>query len=107
MKRKTKRLSIYLKAIRNWGIRTQLEMAQEEATELALAVRKMIKNPSAENQSAVAGEIADVEIMIEQLKVTYDLTKEVGYIKRQKVRKLKKRLEDFDLEWKLSQEEND
>lgn len=61
------RKTLYQKAIDTWGDRAQLEMAQEEATELALAIRKLIRG----KENAVAelvSEMADVEIMIEQIK---------------------------------------
>jgi len=41
--------TIYQKAIDKWGERSQLEMAQEEATELALAVRRFIIDPHYDN----------------------------------------------------------
>ena len=64
---KEQRKTLYQRAIDTWGDKAQLEMAQEEATELALAIRKLIRG----KENAVAelvSEIADVEIMIEQIK---------------------------------------
>ena len=61
------RKTLYQKAIDTWGDRAQLEMAQEEATELALAIRRLIRGK--ENAiTELVSEIADVEIMIEQIK---------------------------------------
>ena len=57
----------YKKAIHKWGAKAQLEMAQEEATELALAVRKHIRKNDDVSFSNLVEEIADVEIMIEQI----------------------------------------
>ena len=54
-------------AIEKWGAKAQLEMAQEEATELALAVRKHIRKNDETSFSNLVEEIADVEIMIEQI----------------------------------------
>lgn len=61
------RKKIYQRAIDTWGDRAQLEMAQEEATELALAIRGLIRGKSGAMEALVS-EIADVEIMIEQIK---------------------------------------
>ena len=61
------RKEIYQRVIDTWGARSQLEMAQEEATELALAIRRLIRGKDNAMQELV-GEIADVEIMIEQIK---------------------------------------
>jgi|TARA_Y100000310_G_C20704425_1_gene834158 NTP pyrophosphatase (non-canonical NTP hydrolase) len=57
----------YKMAIEKWGAKAQLEMAQEEATELALAVRKHIRKNDETSFSNLVEEIADVEIMIEQI----------------------------------------
>lgn len=62
-----KRNEIYKLAIKTWGQRAQLEMAQEEATELALAVRKFTRNSDEKSFNNLIEEIADVEIMIEQI----------------------------------------
>lgn len=63
----TKAKEIYQKAIDTWGERAQLEMLQEESTELALATRKYIRTPNDENMTALVSEVADVKIMLEQL----------------------------------------
>lgn len=92
--RKENRLKIYVDAITTWGIKAQLEMLQEEATELALATRKFIRKATEEREADLAEEIADVEIMIEQIKecAGTDFQKKVGYTKRSKLRRLKNRL---------------
>lgn len=64
---KEKRNEIYELAIKKWGELAQLEMAQEEATELALAVRKHVRKNNEASLNHLAEEIADVEIMIEQI----------------------------------------
>jgi len=64
---KIKAKELYQKAIKVSGEKAQLEMLQEEATELALATRKYIRKPNEETLSALASEVADVKIMLEQL----------------------------------------
>lgn len=61
------RKALYKRTVETWGERAQLEMAQEESTELALAIRRLIRGKD-NAMSELAGEIADVEIMIEQIK---------------------------------------
>ncbi len=88
-------VNILKRALNKWGLRAQLEMLQEEATELALATRSVIRG-KVDSVEELAGEIADVEIMIEQMKIAFEdqsLRKQVGYIKRAKLRRLKGRLE--------------
>lgn len=58
---------IYIRAIEKWGVKSQLEMAQEEAIELALAIRKFIRTPNERTLADLADEIADVDIMINQI----------------------------------------
>lgn len=84
---------IYLDAIALYGSNEQLAMAQEEATELALAVRKYIRNPSAFTLDQLAGEIADVEIMIAQLEIIEPELKIKIYDKKNfKLRRLEYRI---------------
>lgn len=64
-----------LKAMSKWGIHSQLNMAIEECTELNLALLKHFRSPSAETIANVESEIADVIIMLEQLKLIFDQTK--------------------------------
>lgn len=61
------RKTLYRKAVDTWGDIAQLEMAQEEATELALAIRRLIRGKK-NAMNELVSEIADVEIMIEQIK---------------------------------------
>ena len=59
--------NIYQRAIEYFGKDNQLQMAQEEATELALAIRRHIRFNNETTLYQLADEIADVNIMIEQL----------------------------------------
>jgi NTP pyrophosphatase (non-canonical NTP hydrolase) len=84
---------IFEKAIEVWGVRSQLEMAQEESTELALAIRKFIRQQNDEKFDDMIGEIADVEIMISQLKLMFPAIQEkVDTMKSFKINRLKERI---------------
>lgn len=63
--------TIYQSAITHFGERNQLEMMQEEALELSLAVRRYSRHRKYEQIDEIASEITDVQIMIEQLKVIF------------------------------------
>jgi NTP pyrophosphatase (non-canonical NTP hydrolase) len=80
------RQEIYKKAIELWGKKSQLEMLQEESTELALAVRKYIRKPNDRTFNDLASEIADVEIMIEQVIVMFPVM--INHINSEKQFKL-------------------
>ena len=71
-----------------YGRRAQLEMAQEEATELALAIRKYIRNQSIDRYLKIGEEIADMEIMIDQLKFMFQTLP--GIVKNQRTKKMER-----------------
>lgn len=86
-------------AIDKWGERSQLEMAQEEATEFALACRKFIRKQNDKNFKNLGSEIADVEIMITQLKMMFPVIGEIVNEQRIfKIERLAKRVYTNDYE---------
>ena len=82
-------------AIHTFGRKTQALVAVEEMAELQKEVLKNI-NRNEPNELKIAEEIADVEIMIEQLKLIYACEKDVDNIKQYKLERLKSRLEEVD-----------
>lgn len=96
--KKEKREELYQKAIEKWGVVSQIEMLNEESIELALAVRKFLrnnKNPEYEftNATNLIEEIVDVEIMIEQLCYIYPSFKnQIQEVKDFKLQRLEKRI---------------
>lgn len=96
-----KRNEAYLKAIKKWGAKAQLEMAQEEATELALAIRKQIRKNDDDSFRNLVEEIADVEIMIEQITLMHNdlgFRQMVDSQKAFKINRLLKRLDEGSFE---------
>ncbi|GEJ46037.1 hypothetical protein [Chryseobacterium sp. ON_d1] len=90
---------IYQKAISTWGEIAQLEMLQEESTELALATRKYIRIPNDENMTKLASEVADVKIMLEQLEFMYpDITVMSNDWRKNKLSRLEQRLNKLNFE---------
>ena len=71
-------------AIKTFGERNQEEMAVEECAELITA----IKHKHRGREHNIAEEIADVEIMLEQLKIINNCRKEVEEIHKQKIERL-------------------
>ena len=69
---KDHRNQLYKAAIVKWGKPSQLEMMIEEASELILALQKFKRNPSAEHAAEVSDELADVEVMLEQLDLIFE-----------------------------------
>jgi len=87
MKTKEKN-SLYIQAFNLWGIKMQLLMVMEECAELQHACSKKIRNINAPI-SKIAEEIADVEIMLEQIKCIWTLKYDVSEIKKVKLDRLK------------------
>ena len=63
--------------INTYGIQSQQDIAIEEMSELQKAILKHRRNPSEETRKDIIDEIADVLIMLEQLKIIYSCSKEV------------------------------
>lgn len=84
---------IFKKAIETYGEREQSAVAMEECGELIRAVNKMHRDPSVKHHNELIGEIADVLIMIEQLKIIYDLSPaDIERMRALKITRLVKRL---------------
>lgn len=78
----------FLKAIARYGAEVQEGVAQEECAELIQAISKKHRG----KPHNIAEEIADVEIMLEQLKIINDCENEVKEIRKQKTKRLAENL---------------
>lgn len=76
-------------ALKNWGW-LQKVVAMEEMAELQKELSKNMRGK--ENKIEIAEEIADVEIMLEQMKLLFDIEKEVEEEKKYKLKRLEERL---------------
>lgn len=63
--------------INTYGSRPQQDMAIEELSELQKAILKYRRFPNKETERDIIDEIADVSIMLEQLKIIYSCSKKV------------------------------
>lgn len=86
------RRDTYSEAVRAYGKQSQLVMAMEEMAELTKELSKNIRGAS--NVSAISEEIADVEIMLEQLKIIFTNRSEVDLCRCAKLDRLVSRLAD-------------
>lgn len=83
---------LYAAAVKKYGKLSQLIMCMEEMAELTKELSKSIRG--ADNSAAIAEEMADVEIMLEQLRLIYRNRSEVDTIKADKLRRLAYQLEE-------------
>lgn len=92
----------YKKAIELWGKEAQVNMMIEESSELITELGKLIKylqklkrckndKQYAMTKMLAEAEMADVEIMLEQMHYIFD-GKEINRIKRQKIERLEEML---------------
>lgn len=81
---------IYRRAIDTFGELNQKVIATEEMAELIKELSKSFRGQP--NRDAIAEEVADVSIMLEQLCMIYDIKDAVEVWKRRKLDRLEKRL---------------
>lgn len=88
----------YKRAMNHYGYRAQLQMLQEESAELIVAVSKILRKPdSNEPYRNLAEEMADVQIMCEQIQnhcTWMNLKQQVATAKHDKMLRLEKRLDE-------------
>lgn len=90
---------IYDAALEKWGRKSQEEMLVEECAELIVAIKKLDRDASNSTIEAqlktynnFIGELADVQIMLEQVIRAHKVEKMVDAKKRSKLERLARRL---------------
>lgn len=81
---------LYKQALAKWGVDGQLTVAVEELSELIKEVCKMQREIG--NINDLSEEVADVEIMCEQLRYIFDMDSDVDNWKASKINRLANRL---------------
>jgi hypothetical protein len=85
---------LYPKTIEKWGKQAQVLMAIEEMGELLQVLSKITRKVNGCSKSDVVDEIVDVDIMMGQLKVIFDVNELVYLkIKERKLKRLKEMIE--------------
>ena len=79
-------------AIARYGKTAQMVISMEEMAELTKELSKFLRG--SHNEDAIAEEIADVRIMLDQMVILFDCRKQVDLIESGKLERLRKRLED-------------
>ena len=84
---------LYKKCIDKWGIGLQMNMLIEESSELITAVSRIMRGRDNILNNLIE-EIADVELLIGQIKYAYNIGEKVLIEKDRKIERLEKRLEE-------------
>lgn len=90
------RRKVYTKALIAYGDRMQMTVAVEELAERQKEICKILRG--GENFPHLAEEIADATIMLEQLRIMFNINEQVCEYMDQKVRRLEERLRDVHAE---------
>lgn len=85
-------MSLLQRAIAKYGKDAQMKMVLEEMSELQKEICKMWRGK--DNREAIAEEVADVEIMLDQLKLMLDIPYQVEQHRQNKLQRLQERLEE-------------
>lgn len=80
------------RALDTYGSTLQIAMVFEEMSELQKELCKYLRGKC--SPASIAEEIADVEIMLEQMKMLFCCTDDVRNERRRKVERLKERLDN-------------
>lgn len=83
---------LYEKALAHYGPEAQIKMLYEEMAELQLAVCK--HGRGADNLDNIAEEIADVGIMLDQMRLLFNVETRSRAIKDEKVARLAERMDN-------------
>jgi NTP pyrophosphatase (non-canonical NTP hydrolase) len=79
-------------SVAKWGIAAQEQMLIEECAELIMAIAKVHRDVNGVPLQRVAEEMADVELMIHQIKMQYGLGKVVDTWRETKLDRLEQLL---------------
>ena len=82
---------VYQRAVHTYGETSRLILAVEEMSELTKELSKHTRGRN--NMSAICEEMADVEIMLEQLKIVFNNRAAVDYHKAHKLQRLADRMD--------------
>lgn len=85
--------TIYEEALELWGVDAQIKITIEEMAELIVKLAKYGRNVNGVSKTEVAEEIADVEIMMKQMRLIFNSALVNEFI-GQKLDRIRKRLED-------------
>ena len=84
--------AICQRAVDTWGKGSQLIICMEEMAELTKELSKNLRGQ--DNDLDIAEEVADVEIMLEQLKLIFDIHTDVECVKNDKLIRLDQRTKE-------------
>lgn len=86
---------LYQRALRVWGKEPQMLQVIEEMSELIKEILKNV-NRKKDNVAQIIEEAADVDIMLGQLKCCYQIEEQIEHYKKEKLKLISKRLDEWE-----------
>lgn len=86
--------AIFREALEKYGKLSQVIIANEEMSELTTELYKNLRGE--DNKEHIAEKVADVLIMMKQMKLLFDIDSQVDGFMEMKLRRLQDRLEEYD-----------
>lgn len=98
MMNRDERVTLYNDCTLRWGAVAQAQQATEECAELIQALSKVFfrGRTDAKALDDLAGELADVKVMVEQIELITGLESKVQEVMEQKLQRLRLRVDDTD-----------
>ena len=91
------KLKLYLEALDEWGLSFQMIMVFEETGEFMKALSKHFRHETYTSKLNLQEEIADLEIMLQQVRVMFKLDEDkIEMFRQAKLQKLRKELKNAD-----------
>lgn len=84
--------AVLQRALDTYGSALQIVVTMEEMSELQKELCKYLRGKY--SRASIAEEIADVEIMLDQMKMLFRCAADVSSVRRRKVERLKERLDN-------------
>lgn len=85
---------IFLDALRVFGSQNQITVALEEMSEFQKEFCKYMRNDTSFSYANIAEEMADVEIMLDQMKILFQRDSAVKEQRQYKVKRLRERIDE-------------
>lgn len=85
------RKKVYVQAVEQWGVEAQLVVALEELNECGKELCKVLRGKG--NMVHLAEEVADATIMLEQIRIMFDINDHVQQQMDRKILRLEQRIQ--------------
>lgn len=88
------RTAVYEDAIERYGSEHQMVVAIEEMSEVIKSLTKWLRRGGESDLDSIVEEVADATIMLEQLRLIFDINDEVCEAMDKKIERLRKRVKE-------------